>query len=486
MFGMFRNNYKSYERDNIIQRIIIFLVIFLTLIMYGSLFVYAEEFKRSSSLNIKITINGDTERIDYIDEDGNITFAADKHYASIVKTKSENTLLEKFFDAAGKPAVQSLGHYAVLHEYNDEGQDYKITYLGTDGSPVIISLGYSIVIRTYNSNGYIESEMYYDTEKKPVETDKLAYGCFREYNNNGRNYRITYLNQNREPTMCGQGFSIINRTFYEEDELAGRVKEEYYFDTKGTPMSLSLGQYGILKEYDILGRETVITYLNAYGTPIITNEGYTVVKRTYYEDDSIKTEMYYDIEGNPVALSEGQYGYRIEDGGKIYIDSEGNAVFNLRNYLYSHQRSVIIICVIVVLLATFLGKKINVFLLFFYILFIFYMTLLYRNVGVIHYNFKPLWSYLQFLDNKELRWEIINNILLFIPLGTIFSQILLPRRVLLFTIILSFFIELIQLFTGIGLCEIDDLISNSVGGLIGLVLGIFINNVKDEKYSKKQ
>ena len=341
----------------IVKILFLFLVLFLSILFIDNTAVNAEEQKRSSSLNIEKTTDGDNERIDYVDENGNITYAADKHYATVIKTKRGNTLLEEYFDDSGKPAVQSLGHYAILREYNEENQNYKITYLGIDGNPVIIRSGYSTTIRTFNSDGYIESEMYYDTEGKPIETKKLAYGCYKEYNENGRNIRTTYLDQYHKPILSGQGFSILCRSFYEDDKLKGKVKEEYYFDTDNKPISLSLGQYGVSKEYDDLGRETVVTYLDAYGKPIINNEGYTVVKKTYNNDDSIKTEQYYDIEGNPVTLSEGQNGYRIEEGVKIYIDSEGDDVFNLRNFLYSHQSSVIIICIVVVLGAILLSKK---------------------------------------------------------------------------------------------------------------------------------
>ena len=461
------------RRFTAIQRIIaISLAFFISIIVFDMEIVYAEELMRSSSLDIKKTEDGDTERIDYVNEYGKITYAADKHYATVIKTKTGNTLLEKYLDAEGKPAVQSLGHYALLHEYNDEGKDYKISYLGVDGNLVINNLGYSTTIRTYNADGYVKSEMYYGTDGKPIETYKLAYGCVKEYNEKGRNILITYLDQNHNPTISGQGFSILSRSFYEEDGLAGKVKEEFYYNTDGTPISLSLGQFGILKQYDEFGRVTVVTYLDADGLPIITNEGYTIVKKTYKEDDSIKIEQYYDIYGNPISLSEGQYGYRVEDGNKIYIDSYGNDLFNLKSYLYSNHNSVLIICMIVVFVSIILGRKLNMLILLLYFIFIFYMTFLYRKVGTHYLNLKPFWSYVQFFYNKELRWEILNNVFLFIPLGTILSQIIPKKRVLVFIIVLSILIELLQLITGTGLCEIDDLISNTIGGVLGFIIGI--------------
>ena len=486
MYALFSFSFNLVRKRSLIPRIICILFAFyIALITFDLTTVYAEEQIRSSSLNVEKTTEGDTERIDYVDKDGNITYAADKHYATVITTKNGNTILEKYLDAEGHPAIQTLGYYALLREYNEENQDYKITYLGVDGDPVIIRSGYSTAVRTFNEEGYIEYEFYYGIDGEPVETNNLIYGCFREYNENGRNVRITYLDQYHNPTISGQGFSILFRDFYEEGRLAGKVKEEYYFDTDGTPISLSLGQFGMLREYDELGRETVVKYLDADGTPIITNEGYTVVKRSYNEDDTIKTEQYYDIEGNPVSLSEGQYGYRVEDGTKIYLDSEGNDIFNLRNYLCSHQNIVIILCVFVVFISVMLGRKLNIILLFFYILFIIYMTILYRKNGTYYYNFKPFWSYVQSFYNKELRWEIINNVLLFIPLGSILSKILSQKRAMLLVICLSILIELLQLITGTGLCEIDDLINNTIGGLIGFIISRVLLTISKEYIFKR-
>ena len=50
--------------------------------------VRAEKQIRSSSLQILITQDKNVQRIDYVDSDGRITFAADKHYATIIKTKT--------------------------------------------------------------------------------------------------------------------------------------------------------------------------------------------------------------------------------------------------------------------------------------------------------------------------------------------------------------------------------------------------------------
>ena len=82
----------------------------------------------------------------------------------------------------------------------------------------------------------------------------------------------------------------------------------------------------------------------------------------------------------------------------------------------------------------------------------------------------PFWSY----GYPELRSEIILNYLLFIPLGLLLFLSLgdvFDLRVVLIGLLLSAGIEVIQLIFRVGLFEFDDMIGNTVGCLIGAVLG---------------
>ena len=442
----------------------------------------SQEHVRSSSLHTVITDELDTERIDYVNDEGVITYAEDKHYATIIRKKKDHSVLEEYFDALGKPAEQTKGYYAILKEYNEIGQNYKNTYLGKNGDPVIIKDGFSSVLRTFNTNGYIETEMFYDTLGNPIETPLHAYGSFKEYNEKGRNIRIVYLDQNKEPTMCGLGFSILYRTHYEEGNSIGKVKDEFYYDLNNEPICLSLGQFGLRREYDEFGRESSFTYLDADGLPMMTNAGYATIKKTFYEDDSIKEKLYYDEKGNPIELPEGYYGFHIIDGKKIFVDSKGNHIFNLKHYLHSHQYCVILACILLVIVASSISRNLNILFLACYVIFIIYMTLLYRNVETERFNLLLFWSYKQFLANPNLRWEIIYNILLFIPMGAILYRITPRLRVLLAAILLSFIIETVQYFTGFGLCEFDDLFSNSIGALFGYVVSLGITKCVFERY----
>ena len=106
------------------------------------------------------------------------------------------------------------------------------------------------------------------------------------------------------------------------------------------------------------------------------------------------------------------------------------------------------------------------------------MTLLYRDDNNFNVQLIPLWSYKQFFYNSDISSEILKNIWLFIPLGTSIYKITSMRRLLLICIVLSVAIEITQFFTHVGFCELDDVISNSLGGLIGFTVGKLTDSVR--------
>lgn len=68
--------------------------------------------------------------------------------------------------------------------------------------------------------------------------------------------------------------------------------------------------------------------------------------------------------------------------------------------------------------------------------------------------------------------NVVGNIVIFIPLGTYLSLFKNNKRVitnLLFIFIVSLFIEIIQGLLGIGASDIDDIILNCLGGLVGIL-----------------
>lgn len=302
----------------------------------------------------------------------------------------------------------------------------------------------------------------------------------------GRKILYEYFDENGAAVRQPRGYCSLVREYNEE----GKIENEFYFDENRQPVALSLNQYGQHREYDSEGRISVLTYLGIDGTPVKTNRGYASVKRSFYPDGTVETEMYYDIYGQPAALSHGQYGIRHVDGKNIYLDINGREIFSLNNYLHNNLPVVALIALNLVIVSSVLGKKENTVLLIMYLGFIAYMTLMYREEGDARMNLEIFWSYKRILTSPGLRLEILNNILLFIPLGAIlyrlsepvpspvsaavFFSALVP---VFLSALISVLIETLQYFTGLGLAELDDVISNSLGACAGASAGWMIRRL---------
>lgn len=456
---------------------VIFLLLFFVFVFFSFHFINLEEIKpngsiRSSQLKRVSVKDDNTERIDYVDSNGIVTIAANLGYATIIKTKTEQGILERYYDNNGKAVSCNSGNYSTLREYDNKGNNTKNTFMDQEGNPYSISYGYAIEKRKYNEENRNIATWYYDEEGKPVRTRLYGYGAINEFGNNGLNNKITYINDSGKPMVTDQGYASVVRYYYLDDALNnGKVESEFYFDELGKPVALSLGQYGVHKEYNEFGQEIVLTYLNADGEPKNNNKGYATVCRTYADVYGIVTELYYDTEGEPVPLSEGQYGVKKNNGKEIYLNRNGKEMINLKQILYNQSWLVIVFALILIALSLLNDKQLNAILLVLYLGVIIYMTLMFReNIGTI-VRIRLFWSFRQMLTEDEIRTSILKNVWLFVPLGTILSVLSQHKRILFISIVVSVVIEITQFISGTGYCDIDDVISNCIGTFIGFGTG---------------
>ncbi len=104
--------------------------------------------------------------------------------------------------------------------------------------------------------------------------------------------------------------------------------------------------------------------------------------------------------------------------------------------------------------------------------FVFFITLISRTptLGRIT-HLQPLWSYISLLSGKtNYAGQIVLNIALFIPLGYFLSKVLRPLWVILTSLSVSAMVELLQFMSYRGMLDVDDLVSNVFGALIGILL----------------
>ena len=79
------------------------------------------------------------------------------------------------------------------------------------------------------------------------------------------------------------------------------------------------------------------------------------------------------------------------------------------------------------------------------------------------------------------RFNVLGNILVFVPLGVFLPKLFQRFRkltsVLLFSLELSLAIEVTQLFTKIGSFDVDDLLLNTIGGVLGYLIYAVVSGV---------
>lgn len=121
-----------------------------------------------------------------------------------------------------------------------------------------------------------------------------------------------------------------------------------------------------------------------------------------------------------------------------------------------------------------------------YILYLMYLTFLdpLYGRGIVHrsINVIPLKTIIQFLtSNYSLKIIIINiagNIAAFVPMGfllpVVFNRIDGFYKVMLVSLAAAFSIEAAQYILRVGASDIDDIILNALGGMLGYILYRFI------------
>ena len=98
-----------------------------------------------------------------------------------------------------------------------------------------------------------------------------------------------------------------------------------------------------------------------------------------------------------------------------------------------------------------------------------------RSSGVHKTEMRLMWGLQEMIAGnpnwKQYALYWIENVLLFLPFGFLF-----PKNTLLLTMISSFLlsmgIEAVQYFGCLGLCELDDVICNTLGSLAGFLLAM--------------
>jgi glycopeptide antibiotics resistance protein len=118
----------------------------------------------------------------------------------------------------------------------------------------------------------------------------------------------------------------------------------------------------------------------------------------------------------------------------------------------------------------------------FYLAFVVTITLVERVVTLDPtYNLMVFWSYKAIADGRtDLIMEIVWNIVLFVPIGFLINYIIPIKYFwisIIFSLLLSAGIETLQLVLHRGFFEFDDMIHNTIGAILGIVVFALVSLV---------
>lgn len=349
-----------------------------------------------------------------------------------------------------------------------DGSVISTSHVNPDGVITnAIDMGYATVCRMQDDDGRVVEERYLDANGYPVARYENFHGLSYEYDETST--VITYLDVEGNPIICSDGYSTIVRT-----QVDGRAYDDFFYDLNGQQVQCSGGYYGLRRGYNAEGQDISLAFLDKDGHAVCTSSGYAIM--TYQRDmnGTVVGKQYFDTDGNPKALSKGQYGIKRSGKANILLDRNGNVMPCVDNLLNGFPCMVVVLGCVVCLLMIVLPKSLSVVLTTVYIAFILYETLMFRESGDARMNF-VLFSYAgKFLKEQSVRVGVINNIWLFIPLGTGLYRWIQKKWVLLIPFVMSVVIETTQYITGLGIAEFDDVFGNTMGGWIGILVAYII------------
>ena len=116
---------------------------------------------------------------------------------------------------------------------------------------------------------------------------------------------------------------------------------------KGTQRGLrlvSVASYTSATSKDTSARSPILAQM---ATPPLPMQAIPSSKRTYHRDGTADTDMYFDANGNPKALSKGQYGIKRSGKVNLLLDRNGNTMLCVDNLLNGFPCMVVVFgCVV--------------------------------------------------------------------------------------------------------------------------------------------
>lgn len=246
---------------------------------------------------------GNIIKTSYFNADEMPAYKKDTGYSSVSRSYDiyGNLIRTHFFEDYGVNTISRIdGCAGVKYERDHNGLIISEKYVGIDGGPYMNSRQNCAGMKfKYDDYGRKTDTWYLGLDDSII--DREDTGCAHihtEYDNAGNEIEIRCYNKNEIPVPSKwSGAALKKQT--NEYNADGRTEKQYFFDEWNRPIYDRQNGCAVLEiRYDTKDREVDRRYLDADGTPIISNVWNNAGMNTEYDElDEIVRYKYVGIDG---------------------------------------------------------------------------------------------------------------------------------------------------------------------------------------------
>ena len=111
-----------------------------------------------------------------------------------------------------------------------------------------------------------------------------------------------------------------------------------------------------------------------------------------------------------------------------------------------------------------------------------------NNITELFKEIRRFLTYREQLGMFTVLANLLGNIMIFVPYGFFISMAGKSMgffKILFFSMALSLGVETIQLFTRVGSFDVDDILLNTIGGVLGYILFVVCSRIRRKRYVRK-
>ncbi len=236
---------------------------------------------------------GDCVSTEWFDVDGELITIDDGTAGYISSWEDHRETRRQYFDIDGNPTSTTDGAFGWEAEYDADGLQTRLTFLGGDGLPMAGPEGWASRTREYK-DGYPERVTFYDEEGRRVLIRDGVAGWKSRFEG-GNEVEREYFGEDGRPTLSSEGIAGFS-SIYEH----GHIVEFRYFGLDHKPILHKDGNAVGRYSYDEAGHVIRYDWIGLNGEPVVDKRVGAASYKSQYDDSGNEIEHWWlGIDGKP-------------------------------------------------------------------------------------------------------------------------------------------------------------------------------------------